>query len=182
MQALRGTALSAASSTDGSQYVVVNFYHLTDVASPNKGAYQGCCCTACVEAPRLLRPLKDQGYYGAWGNYSDGRNAERAMAEGRGSRRLTRRRQRMERLREKNREAKEERMARRSMVKAALRALEDPEHAQDPASPLEARQQSANGQQDSAPSDDRSARLAELRKRLARTKLAADAQVAATCS
>ena len=29
-----------------------------------KPKYHGCCCAACVDAPRLLRPLKPEGYYG----------------------------------------------------------------------------------------------------------------------
>ena len=27
---------------------------------------RGCCCAACLEAPRLLRAPKTQGYYGSW--------------------------------------------------------------------------------------------------------------------
>ena len=29
----------------------------------------GCCCEACMQAPRLLRPHKPQGYYGTYDQY-----------------------------------------------------------------------------------------------------------------
>lgn len=28
--------------------------------------YNGCCCSECLEAPRLLRPAKTAGQYGTW--------------------------------------------------------------------------------------------------------------------
>ena len=28
--------------------------------------FHGCCCDACIAAPRLLRPLKTSGFYGHW--------------------------------------------------------------------------------------------------------------------
>ena len=37
-----------------------------------KGRFRGCCCEACQDAPRLLRPAKTAGQYGNWAEYIDG--------------------------------------------------------------------------------------------------------------
>lgn len=34
--------------------------------------FKGCCCEACQEAPRLLRPAKTRGLYGNWSEYAEG--------------------------------------------------------------------------------------------------------------
>mmetsp|Transcript_17158 Transcript_17158/g.47887 ORF Transcript_17158/g.47887 Transcript_17158/m.47887 type:complete len:196 (-) Transcript_17158:23-610(-) len=52
---------------------------------------QGCCCEACTNPPRLLRPLKPDGYYGSWKDYSQGVDSEKAIASGRGEGRRRRR-------------------------------------------------------------------------------------------
>ncbi len=36
------------------------------VAPPAQSRMRGCCCEACLAAPRLLREPKAQGYYGLW--------------------------------------------------------------------------------------------------------------------
>ncbi len=35
-------------------------------APPAQSRMRGCCCEACLAAPRLLRAPKAQGYYGLW--------------------------------------------------------------------------------------------------------------------
>jgi len=56
-----------------------------------KQRLRGCCCEACMDAPRLLRPLKESGCYGSWTEYSTGPESEKAIASGRGDGRLRRR-------------------------------------------------------------------------------------------
>ena len=36
-----------------------------------QATFKGCCCEACIDAPRLLRPAKPAGLYGNWSDYSD---------------------------------------------------------------------------------------------------------------
>ncbi len=37
--------------------------------------YFGCCCEACTSAPRLLRPIKKEGYYAKLHTYNDNTDA-----------------------------------------------------------------------------------------------------------
>lgn len=74
-----------------------------------KTAYRGCCCEACQDAPRLLRPAKTAGLYGNWAHYADGEEgaaaaaaASAAMAQGRGEGRISRRRKRQQALKERD--------------------------------------------------------------------------------
>ena len=64
----------------------------------------GCCCEECMDAPRLLRPMKTKGQYGNWTQYTDPNDLEvtESMASGRGSGRISRRRKRQQALKEKN--------------------------------------------------------------------------------
>lgn len=39
---------------------------------PQQTSFKGCCCEACQEAPRLLRPAKTRGLYGNWSEYAEG--------------------------------------------------------------------------------------------------------------
>ncbi len=39
------------------------------VAACLQEEFAGCCSQACLEAPRLLRPPKQAGYYGNWTTY-----------------------------------------------------------------------------------------------------------------
>ena len=98
---------------------------------------RGCCCEACVAAPRLLRPAKVAGYYGTWASEAaaglagdEGGDAaaaaaslaaaRAAMSSGRGSGRLARRRARAERLSQERAAAKEERLRKKAAAKAEL--------------------------------------------------------------
>ena len=97
----------------------------------------GCCCEACVAAPRLLRPAKVSGYYGTWASEAEAviaavgqgdqaaaasslAAARAAMSSGRGSGRLARRRARAERLSQERAAAKEERLRKKAAAKAEL--------------------------------------------------------------
>jgi len=95
----------------------------------------GCCCEACVSAPRLLRPAKVSGYYGTWASEAEEllasvgdkeaaaaslAAARAAMSSGRGSGRLARRRARAERLSQERAAAKEERLRKKAAAKAEL--------------------------------------------------------------
>jgi len=64
-----------------------------------KTQLKGCCCEACITAPRLLRPMKMTGQYERWTQYreegSDSDDSqEDKMGAGRGERRISRRRKR----------------------------------------------------------------------------------------
>lgn len=39
---------------------------------PWQTKFKGCCCEACQDAPRLLRPAKTAGQYGNWSAYVEG--------------------------------------------------------------------------------------------------------------
>lgn len=89
--------------------------------------YSGCCCEACMSAPRLLRPAKvDGGFYGAWGNYAEEGDASvsTAMATGRSEGRVARRARRREALKAKRVDFISERLARKHMVRDAMAKLE----------------------------------------------------------
>ncbi|KAL3137311.1 hypothetical protein ABBQ32_006851 [Trebouxia sp. C0010 RCD-2024] len=87
----------------------------------HKEEFAGCCSEECLEAPRLLRPPKQAGYYGNWTTYSsDDEVKMSSMVEGRGNGRLARRQKRLEKLRSKEAAARAERQARKELVKAAL--------------------------------------------------------------
>ncbi|CAD7698986.1 unnamed protein product [Ostreobium quekettii] len=91
-----------------------------------KVKYRGCCCEECIDAPRLLRPVKLKGQnYGRWGNYAlavDGGEASQSEsnpARERSGYKL-RRQRRLERIRAKREAQKEERRKRKLMIKAAM--------------------------------------------------------------
>ncbi|GLC36573.1 hypothetical protein PLESTM_000461600 [Pleodorina starrii] len=91
-----------------------------------KQRFDGCCCEACMSAPRLLRPAKvDGGHYGAWGNYADRDEAGPIISTGRTREgRVARRARRREALKEKRMEFVSEKLARKKMVRDAMARLE----------------------------------------------------------
>lgn len=98
----------------------------------HKEEFAGCCSQACLEAPRLLRPPKQAGYYGNWTTYSSDDDVSKAsMIEGRGSGRLARRRKRIDKMRAKEAIAREERHARKELVKAAMQSRQKQSDRQD---------------------------------------------------
>ncbi|DBA74585.1 TPA: hypothetical protein ACH3X2_009457 [Trebouxia sp. C0005] len=98
----------------------------------HKEEFAGCCSQACLEAPRLLRPPKQAGYYGNWTTYSSDDDVSKAnMIEGRGSGRLARRRKRIGKMRAKEAIAREERHARKELVKAAMQSRQNQSDHQD---------------------------------------------------
>ena len=42
-----------------------------------KPKYKGCCCEACTSAPRLLRPVKKDGYYAKFSQYNNDVNSSK---------------------------------------------------------------------------------------------------------
>lgn len=125
-----------------------------------KGKYRGCCCEACVQAPRLLRPFKPEGgHYGSWTQYA-GEETAGALASGRGAGRTARRRRRQQALKKKIDELRAAKAERRKLVKAAMEERERQEGGAD---------QSTDEQGESG--EVRLLRLQALRKRLAALKL-----------
>ena len=88
---------------------------------------KGCCCEACIDAPRLLRPVKEQGLYGNWTEYAstgrEGKEVAAAMVAGRAEGRPSRRRKRLEALKERMLAKKDVRVERRQRAKEALAAV-----------------------------------------------------------
>eukprot|EP00195_Chlamydomonas_chlamydogama_P010267 CAMPEP_0202891242 /NCGR_PEP_ID=MMETSP1392-20130828/1356_1 /ASSEMBLY_ACC=CAM_ASM_000868 /TAXON_ID=225041 /ORGANISM="Chlamydomonas chlamydogama, Strain SAG 11-48b" /LENGTH=470 /DNA_ID=CAMNT_0049574937 /DNA_START=148 /DNA_END=1560 /DNA_ORIENTATION=+ len=97
-----------------------------------KTKYNGCCCSQCMTAPRLLRPAKvSGGYYGQWGNYAEGEGLGQVMATGRSREgRVARRARRREAMKEKRAKQIEERNMRKQMMRQAMAQLEQLEQAQ----------------------------------------------------
>jgi hypothetical protein len=90
-----------------------------------RSALRGCCCEACVDAPRLLRPAKGAGLYGNWMQYAAGEEAgskQRAIASGRGEGRIARRRKRQQALRERELAKRAARAERRRHAKEVMEA------------------------------------------------------------
>lgn len=84
---------------------------------------KGCCCRACTDAPRLLRPPKAGGQYGNWQLYAEeGEAPSRGMGPGQRARQTERRRRRLEQLRARALEKKEERLERRRLVDLVMEA------------------------------------------------------------
>ena len=97
-----------------------------------KGRYRGCCCEACMSAPRLLRPAKaGGGHYGQWGNYAEAGEGEglinmgRVMATGRlgssSAGQLARRARRREIIQQRRARQVEEKVKLKAMVGACMR-------------------------------------------------------------
>ncbi|EFJ51382.1 hypothetical protein VOLCADRAFT_103426 [Volvox carteri f. nagariensis] len=105
-----------------------------------KALLNGCCCEACMEAPRLLRPAKvDGGHYGAWGNYADRDEVGPVISQGRTREgRVARRARRREALKEKRMEFVAEKLARKKMVREAMARLEALEAQADHPQPTDA--------------------------------------------
>jgi rhodanese-related sulfurtransferase len=90
-----------------------------------KSALRGCCCEACVDAPRLLRPVKSAGLYGHWTQYVAGEEVDaqqKAMASGRGDRRIGRRRKRQQAQHEREIAKRATRVERRRHAKEVMAA------------------------------------------------------------
>eukprot|EP00887_Chlorella_sp_A99_P002807 scaffold6.g2807.t1 len=83
--------------------------------------HNGCCCSECQEAPRLLRPAKVAGLYGTWREYADG---EEDISAGRGPGRRTRRQRRLAALREREQSKRAALVERRHRAKEAMAAAE----------------------------------------------------------
>ncbi len=83
-----------------------------------KSKWSGCCCEACTQAPRLLRPAKlEGGHYGAWGNYADVESFGTKIAEGRSHEgRVARRARRREAVKDRRQLQLLERQQRKQMV------------------------------------------------------------------
>lgn len=92
-----------------------------------KARFSGCCCEACMAAPRLLRPAKvEGGHYGNWGNYADRDEVAPLIATGRTREgRVARRARRREALRGKREEFIAEKLARKQMVREAMAKMEE---------------------------------------------------------
>jgi len=119
--------------------------------------HTGCCCEACMAAPRLLRPAKVSGQYGTWASTVDAEDAETlaaAMAAGRGDGRRDRRRARAARLAASRGEHRVERARRKALMRAALAEREAQGGGQE--------------EEDAEQASERLARLADLRARLGR--------------
>ena len=79
-----------------------------------------CCCEACMNAPRYVRPPKSGGHYGSWLSLADPmglKQIRESMTAGRGHGRLAKRQRRNDRLRTKRAAAREEKTRRRRAVK-----------------------------------------------------------------
>jgi predicted sulfurtransferase len=92
-----------------------------------KSQLKGCCCEACITAPRLLRPMKTKGQYGNWteytgGSVSDTSSSEDKMATGRGEGRISRRRKRQAALKDKELAKRALKVERRRHAKEAMAA------------------------------------------------------------
>lgn len=132
----------------------------------HKDEFAGCCSQQCMEAPRLLRPPKQAGYYGNWTLYSsDDEVSKASMVDGRGNGRLARRRKRLEKLRAKEAVAREERQVRKELVKAAIQSRQS---SQQPEKQVE--QAGARTTEPDA-AEQRMARLSLLRNRHTRAQL-----------
>lgn len=120
-----------------------------------RSQYKGCCCSVCMDAPRLLRPPKSQGQYGNWRKYADGDEEEvnEVMAGGRGEGRISRRRKRQQALKE------------REMAKRLLK-LERRRHAKEMMA--EAAERDEGGEEREDELNDHRARIARLRELRAR--------------
>lgn len=92
-----------------------------------KTQLKGCCCDACITAPRLLRPVKIKGQYGNWTQYGrDGSDSDESpvekMATGRGEGRISRRRKRQAALKDKELAKRAMKVERRRHAKEAMAA------------------------------------------------------------
>ena len=100
--------------------------------------WRGCCCETCMDAPRLLRPLKTKGQYGNWTHYVDSEDEDVAltMSSGRSAGRISRRRKRQQALKEREKAKRALKVERRRSAKEALaKALAD--RANEPKSDVE---------------------------------------------
>lgn len=112
---------------------------------------KGCCCQQCMDAPRLLRPIKSKGQYGNWTEYvSSDEEAAQAMAAGRGEGRISRRRKRQQALKDRSAIKRAEKVERRRRGKEMMASLS--READGPEQPE---------------AEDRMARLRQLKERLA---------------
>jgi predicted sulfurtransferase len=125
-----------------------------------KTQLKGCCCEACITAPRLLRPVKTTGQYGNWTQYGrDGSDSdespEEKMALGRGEGRISRRRKRQAALKDKE------------LAKRALK-VERRRHAKEAMAAALGHENLENGVTNSVDNEgeERMVRLRELRERL----------------
>jgi len=87
-----------------------------------KSGLKGCCCEACTNPPRMLRPLKEDGYYGRWTSYGgDNTDSQGAMASGRGEGRRRRRAAKKAAVRA---ETDAEKATRKALIRNAMAEME----------------------------------------------------------
>jgi predicted sulfurtransferase len=126
-----------------------------------QGQLKGCCCEACMDAPRLLRPLITQGLYGNWTRYAGGEGAAAAAAAivgGRGEGRTSRRLKRKDALRDRGVAKRVQKVERRQQVKEVLAAAAAAAEGEGEAA-------GGGGGAESAEHHARMARLRELREK-----------------
>ncbi|KAI3436466.1 hypothetical protein D9Q98_005883 [Chlorella vulgaris] len=139
-----------------------------------KGNYRGCCCEACTDAPRLLRPAKTAGQYGNWSQYTaeEGEGSRKAITSGRGEGRISRRRKRLDALRARELEKRNVKLERRRQARELMATLQQ-QMAQagvtdaDDSGGSSSSSAGAESGSEQAARADRLARLRELRERLA---------------
>lgn len=121
-----------------------------------KTKFKGCCCEACQEAPRLLRPAKTRGLYGNWSEYAEEEQGTQAMALGRGEGRISRRRKRQQAMKVREQAKRAVKVERRHRAKELMAAAEQRGEVPPPGGAAEQAERLA-----------RLERLRELRERLA---------------
>lgn len=96
-----------------------------------KQQLQGCCCSECTTAPRLLRPIQlEGGHYGSWGNYADPDSYHKVIARGRSSEgRLARRRKRREASKARQEQILAQRQERKQLMREAMARAQELEEA-----------------------------------------------------
>jgi predicted sulfurtransferase len=135
-----------------------------------KTTLKGCCCEACITAPRLLRPVKTKGQYGTWSQYtgedgidsdsSDALTEAERMTRGRGEGRVSRRRRKQAALKDKELAKRAMKVERRRHAKEAMAAAVGGISTEDTNNTASRENDNRNE------NEERMAKLRELRERL----------------
>lgn len=139
---------------------------LSRTSSHVQAKLRGCCCEACIDAPRLLRAPSTPGLHGnfrPWSEYvsqDEAKEVEAAMASGRGPGRASRRQRRKDSLKERNLSKRVLKVERRRHGKEVMAAAAGEGQGQE----------AGQGEGEGA---DKMAKLRELRTRLAETSASA---------
>eukprot|EP01025_Chloroclados_australasicus_P051584 TRINITY_DN6010_c0_g1_i1.p1 TRINITY_DN6010_c0_g1~~TRINITY_DN6010_c0_g1_i1.p1 ORF type:complete len:493 (+),score=12.11 TRINITY_DN6010_c0_g1_i1:90-1568(+) len=94
-----------------------------------KKQFKGCCSAQCQQAPRLLRPFKEQGNYGNWVQYSSDEEGDMLpgivdkIKGGRKMGRAARRRRRKKLQIQRHQEQREVKLARKTIAKHAMETV-----------------------------------------------------------